>query len=53
MFTKQDFNVKDYDGSAPSNPKEPLAPSPEPEYPFQLAVTDYFGLAAVIYLVIQ
>ena len=43
---------KDCNNSAPSNHKEPLAPLPEPEYPWQLAVTDYFEVAAVNYLVI-
>ncbi len=37
---------------APSNSREPLAVSPEPEYPWQQAVLDFFESAAHKYLVI-
>lgn len=36
---------------APSNPAEPLSPSPEPAYPFQLVCADFFNLAGHGYLV--
>lgn len=43
---------RDCNEKAPSNAKEPLSPLPEPLYPWQLTVMDYFDLAAVYYLVI-
>ena len=43
---------KDCNDSAPSLPREPLVRPPEPEYPFQLAVSDYFDVAGVKYLVV-
>ena len=36
---------------APSQPHEPLQLSPEPAYPFELTVADYFMLKGVTYLV--
>lgn len=36
---------------APSQPMEPLRPSPAPTYPFELVVADYFTLKGVVYLV--
>lgn len=36
---------------APSQPREPLIPSPAPEYPFQCVAADYFSLAGTQYLV--
>ena len=35
----------------PSQPHEPLQLSPEPAYPFELTVADYFMLNGVTYLV--
>ena len=43
---------KDCNEGAPSNIKEPLSSSPDPEYPWQQIVMDYFDLAAVNYLVV-
>ena len=43
---------KDCNEGAPSNIKEPLSASVEPEYPWQLAAMDYFDLAGVKYLVV-
>ena len=37
---------------SPSNIREPLVESPEPQYPWQLAVMDYFDLSGVHYMVI-
>ena len=36
---------------SPSNPAEPLAPSPTPDYPFQMVCTDFFELGGHDYLV--
>jgi transposase InsO family protein len=36
---------------APSQPAEPLKPSPAPTYPFKLTVADYFTLKGFVYLV--
>ncbi len=43
---------RDCNEGAPSNVKEPLMLSTEPEYPWQKAVLDYFESAALKYLVI-
>ncbi len=43
---------RDCNEGAPSNVREPLILSPEPEYPWQKAVMDYFESAALKYLVI-
>ena len=43
---------KDCNESAPSNVKEPLSIPPDPEYPWQQTVMDYFDLTGVNYLVI-
>ena len=37
---------------APSNHGEPLCPTPEPEYPWQMAVADYFAMAGNNYLAV-
>ena len=37
---------------APSNHREPLHQSPEPEYPWQMAAADYFSLAGNNYLAV-
>ena len=37
---------------APSNHREPLHQSPEPEYPWQMAVADYFSMAGNNYLAV-
>ena len=37
---------------APSNHRELLCPSPEPEYPWQLAAADYFSMAGNNYLAV-
>ena len=37
---------------APSNHREPLHQSPDPEYPWQMAVADYFSLAGNNYLAV-
>ena len=37
---------------APSNHREPLCPTPEPEYPWQMAVADYFAMAGNNYLAV-
>ena len=36
---------------APSQPAEPMTPSPAPSYPFEMTVADYFNLKGIIYLV--
>jgi len=36
---------------APSQPAEPLQPSPAPSYPFEMTVADYFVLKGITYLV--
>ena len=36
---------------APSQSREPLAPPPNPEYPFQQTVTDFFDLRGINYLI--
>ena len=43
---------RDCNGSAPSNAKEPMLTPPEPEYPWQLTVMDYFETSGCYYLVI-
>ena len=43
---------RDCNGTAPSNTKEPYSSPPEPEYPWQLTVMDYFDLSGCYYLVI-
>ena len=43
---------RDCNGAAPSNAKEPLLAPPEPEYPWQLTVMDYFETSGCYYLVI-
>ena len=43
---------KDCNEGAPSNTKEPLLTSPDPEYPWQQTVMDYFDLAGINYLVV-
>ena len=43
---------RECNAGAPSNAKEPLTASPEPEYPWQHTVMDYFELVSVHYLVI-
>ena len=43
---------RDCNGAAPSNAKEPLTSPPEPEYPWQLTVMDYFEQSSHYYLVI-
>ena len=35
---------------APSNRKEPLCQTPEPEYPWQMALADYFSFEGSNYL---
>ena len=37
---------------APSNHGQPLCPTPEPEYPWQMAVADYFAMAGNNYLAV-
>ena len=37
---------------APSNHREPLHQSPDPEYPWQMAVADYFSMAGTNYLAV-
>ena len=37
---------------APSNHREPLGPSPEQEYPLQMAAADYFSMAGHTYLAV-
>ena len=44
------LNVKTV--GAPSNIKEPLSVSPDPEYPWQQAAMDFFDLAGTNYLVV-
>ena len=43
---------RDCNEGAPSNVREPLSLSDEPEFPWQQAVLDYFDVAALKYLVI-
>ena len=43
---------KECNGMSPSNIRGPLVESPEPQYPWQLAVMDYFDLSGVHYMVI-
>ena len=43
---------RDCNKGAPSNTKEPLSSSPDPDYPWQKIVMDYFDLAAINYLVV-
>ena len=43
---------RDCNEGAPSNVREPLALSNEPEFPWQQAVLDYFELAALKFLVV-
>ncbi len=43
---------RDCNEGAPSNVREPLTLSPEPEFPWQKAVMDYFEFAALKFLVI-
>ena len=43
---------RDCNEGAPSNVREPLTLSPEPEFPWQQAVLDYFEYAALKFLVI-
>ena len=43
---------KECNGMSSSNIREPLVESPEPQYPWQLAVMDYFDLSGVHYMVI-
>ena len=37
---------------APSNRREPLCPSPSPEYPWQMEVADYFAMGGNNYLAV-
>ena len=43
---------RECNSAAPSNAKEPLTSPPEPEYPWQLSVMDYFEQSNHYYLVI-
>ena len=46
------FQCRDCNEGAPSNVREPMLLSPEPEFPWQQAVMDYFEYAALKFLVI-
>ena len=50
-ITNRRAQCKTCNSIAPSQPAEPMHPSPAPSYPFEMTVADYFMLKGITYLV--